>query len=147
MKAIVLISGIILFLSCNKKRVIHVTGDWEQESSLFKIDPNPDHYFYSFIRLDCDQNFSIERITSNTTATQDSCHAMIYSEYIKGSFEIKKGRLILKGIYTDNNFNEKTTGCFHIGKYEDSFDYSFDDEKLIINEQSVLKKTWDYDCK
>lgn len=152
MKKWILLTSVIILISCNKRKISHLVGDWKYVT-LNSLAPGSIVYEYYFI-FKCDQSFSMDRVVSTSNPSNDLCHSYLYHEYAKGKYDVKNRKLELNGFFTDSLYNEKKSGCYSIGKYSETFKYRFEDENLIINEinddadnEYILKRNWDYDCK
>jgi len=142
-KNMLLIAALVLsaaIFSCKKKDNCEDTmiskeklqGNWKENSSrygaaAFRFRPE-----YLLMKFEND-SFFIE-MKSQTDAPTISCPDTSWIEYTKGVFTRENSTLLLKGIYTDSNHVIKTSGCHHIGAYNDSFKVDFC--------KPVLKLTW-----
>ena len=58
-------------------------------------------------------------LTQWNDAIDINCPYTPYQEYVKGTYQYSTSNNVLSvsGIYTDSLYNEKTSGCFSIGKF------------------------------
>lgn len=152
MRKVVLLFTVLLLISCHKSKISHLIGEWNQET-YNSLAPGNIVYSYSF-KLFCDQTFYMARKVNRGSPSNDVCKSIVYYEYAKGKFDVKKGKFVLNGTFTDSLYIDKTSGCYSIGRYSETFNYRFENDKLIINDSNddsdidyVLKRTWDYECK
>jgi hypothetical protein len=66
-------------------------------------------------------------------------------EYAKGIYSVSGSAISLSGVKTDDNWIEKTTGCF-TGNYHNEFELSFQSGKLILDQRSY-SKVEDHTCR
>ena len=53
-------------------------------------------------------------------------------EHAKGRYHLAPGKLYFNGIYTEANYAEKTSGCYNIGEYADSFSIKICKQNLVL---------------
>lgn len=119
--------------------VEEIQGSWTHQYPE-KREPNfthPDQY--NKIKF-FDDSFLLTVTHRGDELFANGCHEVLWSEYARGSFVLSENNLTLKGIYTDSFFVTKTSGCYNIGAYADSFKTHFCNDTLVL--YSLSKKNY-----
>ena len=117
---------VLVVSSCRRLPNVQGTGEeflqgvWNQDTI-----PNADkllNYTTHKFRFTCD-SFYVDLVThSKVNYYADSCfNNGVWNEYAKGVYRVKNDSLFLGGTYTHENYKQKITGCYHIGRFEKTF--------------------------
>jgi hypothetical protein len=63
-------------------------------------------------------SFKLEKHNFVTMPTPDSCKATEFYEFAKGAWSLDGNKLTVRGIYTDQNYQTKSSTCFSSGSFE-----------------------------
>lgn len=139
-----------VIFSCKKKDSCEDTtiskdklqGNWKENPSRYGTTAFRFRPEYLLMKIEND-SFFIE-MKSKTDAPTISCPDTSWIEYAKGVFLLGNSTLYLRGIYTDSNHVIKTSGCHHIGTYNDSFKVDFCKPilKLIWTSPGAVPETY-----
>ena len=95
-------------------------GVWSQDSVAYgsRLNTWTRHNF----RFSCD-SFYVELATrSKINFYDDTCfNGGKWKEYAKGIYAVSGDTLLLGGTFTHENYRQKLTGCYRIGRYDKSF--------------------------
>jgi len=128
-----------IFFSCKKgkENIIPATkqniqGSWKHDYpySLIELYYNPPGE-YELIKFSNDSFYMIGR-TRTELLLEENCYQSTWLSYIKGVYSLKDSKLYFKGVYTTPEFEEKTSGCFGVGNYSDSFRISLNGKNLEL---------------
>ncbi|QQL49736.1 fumarate hydratase [Mucilaginibacter ginkgonis] len=98
-----------------------VQGIWQQDTSAVnKVLVNFQTYNFKF---SCDSFYVEQHNFSKVNYGADTCmRSGKWTEYAKGTYELRHDTLTLKGQFCNPNFSlKKEGGCFRFGNYEESF--------------------------
>ncbi|WP_443945640.1 fumarate hydratase [Pedobacter sp. AW1-32] len=97
-----------------------VQGVWNEDSVAFsyKLSNYTQHHF----KFSCDSVY-IDFVThSKVNFYEDSCYNNgIWNEYAKGVYAIKGDTLFVGATFTHENYKQKISGCYRIGRYDRNF--------------------------
>ena len=109
-------------IACNKKSECPPYNISKDELHGAWKDTRPTQDMFAGTRYD----FTFQEDTSFTLvlhqwndAIDINCPFNPYKEYVKGTYQFTTSNNVLSvsGIYTDSLYNEKTSGCFSVGKF------------------------------
>lgn len=106
-------------------------GEWNEDSVAFssKLKTFTQHRF----KFTCDSFYVDLTTDSKVNFYEDSCYnGGVWKEYAKGVYGIKNDTLALGGTFTHENYKQKLTGCYRIGRYEKTFIIKKVDSNVII---------------
>ena len=116
--------------STNAVSTSSVQGNWKHNYPKLEPDfSHPDQY--NFMRFVGD-SFYLAVTHRSDILRQNGCHEVLWTEYAKGNYSLASDRLYFTGIYTEENYSEKTGGCYNIGKYVDSFTIKSCNQNLVL---------------
>lgn len=95
-------------------------GVWSQDT-LLNADKLLSYTQHKF-KFTCD-SFYVDLVThAKVNYYSDSCfNDGVWKEYAKGVYEVKGDSLFLVGTYTKENYKQKISGCYKIGRYLKTF--------------------------
>ena len=106
-------------------------GVWNEDSVAFssKLKTFTQHRF----KFTCDSFYVDLTTKSKVNFYEDSCfNNGVWKEYAKGAYGVKNDTLSLGGTFTHQNYKQKISGCYRIGRYERSFLIKKTDSNVII---------------
>lgn len=115
-----------ILVSCRRMPDIQGKGEaflqgvWNQDS-VSNSDKLLNYTQHKF-KFTCD-SFYVDLTThSKVNYYADSCfNGGVWKEYAKGVYHVKGDSLILLGTYTKDNYKQKISGCYQIGRYIKTF--------------------------
>lgn len=123
---IILFTLSILQLACSPRPNIQGKGEdfmqgvWNEDSVAFsnKLSNYTQHHF----KISCDSIY-IDLVTkSKLNLYEDSCfNNGIWKEYAKGVYAVKGDTLFVGATFTHENYKQKISGCYRIGRYDKNF--------------------------
>ena len=72
----------------------------------------------------------------------DGCNEVIWQEYAKETYKLDNGYLYFSGIYCEHDYTEKTSGCYNIGAFKDTFRVSLCNDTLKMYALSNNKQNY-----
>ena len=123
---IILFTLSILQLACSPRPNIQGKGEdfmqgvWNEDSVAFsnKLSNYTQHHF----KISCDSIY-IDLVTkSKLNLYEDSCfNNGVWKEYAKGVYAVKGDTLFVGATFTHENYKQKISGCYRIGRYDKNF--------------------------
>lgn len=142
--------AILALASCKKKGCSEspvtkekLQGKWVHDYPKREADfTQPDEY--NFMRFEGDSFFLMVSHQSDMMF-MNGCNQVHWSEYVKGVYKIASSKLLLHGVYTEPDFSIKTSGCYNIGAYENTFNASFCNAEMQLREVAPKVSYPNYD--
>ncbi|WP_421945358.1 fumarate hydratase [Pedobacter sp.] len=116
----------ILQLACSPRPNIQGKGEefmqgvWNEDSVAFsdKLNNYTQHHF----KISCDSIYIDLLTKSKLNLYEDSCYNNgIWKEYAKGVYAVKGDTLFVGATFTHENYKQKISGCYRIGRYDKNF--------------------------
>lgn len=118
--------ALLLFAACKfrpniqGKGIAFMQGVWNEDSVAFsnKLTNYTQHHF----KITCDSIY-IDIVThSKVNFYEDSCYNNgVWREYAKGVYSVRNDTLFVGATFTHENYKQKISGCYRIGRYEKNF--------------------------
>lgn len=113
-------------------------GDYILHGSWEKIKPDTPLGGYNISIILSEGEFRYKlRTYVDYIDNRDTCRGKHsgWVEFATGNYNLKDGRIYLIGSWTDSTFkNQKNEGCFHLGKFNESYYYMLKgNDTLILN--------------
>ena len=92
MRDLFLLFFLFSLLSCNKKKVNNLIGDWEHKT----YNGAAGIYVYNFkFKFYCDYSFTLHQEVHSSQPSNDVCKSYVYNEYVKGTFDVKRKKDVM----------------------------------------------------